>query len=129
MKDGVHCPRCEKDIGVWPVFAAGWPTRIVCPHCRSVLAYAIPVWRTVFAAVLPLCIPLLLLSCAAARLIVGRFDRWAAGLALALWLGAWASFEYLNAIRWRRTKSLRLVRERPAKPETDSRDEGVGTDP
>ncbi len=39
MADGKHCPSCGKDIGVWPIFAAGLPNRIWCPHCSARLAY------------------------------------------------------------------------------------------
>jgi hypothetical protein len=37
--DGRHCPSCRKDIGLWPVFTAGLPDRIRCPHCRCRLRY------------------------------------------------------------------------------------------
>ena len=37
--DGRHCPSCQKDIGIWPVFAAGLPDRIRCPRCRCRLRY------------------------------------------------------------------------------------------
>jgi hypothetical protein len=39
MRDGKHCPECEKDIGVWPVLSAGLPSRIHCPHCNARLTY------------------------------------------------------------------------------------------
>ncbi len=39
MGDGKHCPSCGKDIGVWPVFSAGFPSWIWCPHCKSRLRY------------------------------------------------------------------------------------------
>jgi len=39
MRDGKHCPECAKDIGVWPVLAAGLPSRIRCPHCKARLTY------------------------------------------------------------------------------------------
>jgi uncharacterized protein (DUF983 family) len=39
MGDGKHCPSCGKDIGVWPVFSAAWPSRIWCPRCKSRLRY------------------------------------------------------------------------------------------
>ena len=37
--DGRHCPSCRKDIGIWPVFTAGLPDWIRCPHCRCRLRY------------------------------------------------------------------------------------------
>jgi hypothetical protein len=39
MVDGKHCPACGRDIGLWPVFLAGLPNRIWCPHCAARLAY------------------------------------------------------------------------------------------
>jgi len=39
MTDGKHCPACGKDIGLWPVLAAGLPSRIRCPHCQARLTY------------------------------------------------------------------------------------------
>ncbi len=39
MADGSHCPACARDIGVWPVFSAGLPNLIWCPHCAARLGY------------------------------------------------------------------------------------------
>ena len=39
MADGKHCPACGRDIGLWPVFSAGLPNRIWCPHCSARLTY------------------------------------------------------------------------------------------
>jgi membrane protein implicated in regulation of membrane protease activity len=39
VADGKHCPACGQDIGVWPVFTAGLPNRIWCPHCSARLSY------------------------------------------------------------------------------------------
>lgn len=36
---GKLCPACGRDVGVWPVFSAGMPTRIWCPRCRARLRY------------------------------------------------------------------------------------------
>lgn len=41
MDDGKHCPDCGKDIGIWPIFSAGLPNRIWCPHCSSRLKYRV----------------------------------------------------------------------------------------
>jgi|ERR1700722_621766 len=40
MADAKHCPECSRDIGVWPVFTAGMPNRIWCPHCSARLSYS-----------------------------------------------------------------------------------------
>ena len=39
MNDGKHCPACGKDIGLWAVLLAAWPSRVRCPHCRARLSY------------------------------------------------------------------------------------------
>ena len=39
METGKDCPQCGKDIGYWPVFSAGLPNRIWCPHCTARLKY------------------------------------------------------------------------------------------
>jgi len=39
MGDGKHCPNCGKDIGVWPVFSATWPSLIWCPWCKTRVRY------------------------------------------------------------------------------------------
>jgi hypothetical protein len=39
MADGRHCPACARDVGVWPVFSAGLPNRIWCPHCGARARY------------------------------------------------------------------------------------------
>ncbi|MFI5455928.1 MAG: hypothetical protein ACHRXM_10805 [Isosphaerales bacterium] len=39
MNDGKHCPACGKDIGIWPIFSAGLPNRIWCPHRKARLCY------------------------------------------------------------------------------------------
>jgi hypothetical protein len=39
MANGKVCPACGKDIGVWAIVAAGLPSRIRCPHCRTLLRY------------------------------------------------------------------------------------------
>src|SRR5262245_40267059 len=39
MGDGKHCPDCGKDIGIWPIFSAGLPNRVWCPHRTARLRY------------------------------------------------------------------------------------------
>jgi len=56
MNDGKHCPVCGKDIGVWAVLKASWPTRVRCPHCKTRLSYGasvmLPVGLVAFLALL-----------------------------------------------------------------------------
>ena len=44
---GKNCPACMKDIGLWPIVRAGWPTRIKCPNCKSILRYNTKTWKSV----------------------------------------------------------------------------------
>ena len=39
MSPGKHCPNCGQDIGVWPIYRAGLPNRVPCPHCKTRLRY------------------------------------------------------------------------------------------
>ena len=39
MANGKLCPACGKYIGVWAIVTAGVPSRIRCPHCRTLLRY------------------------------------------------------------------------------------------
>jgi hypothetical protein len=39
MSPGKNCPSCGRDIGVLPIFSAGLPNRIWCPHCKARLRY------------------------------------------------------------------------------------------
>jgi uncharacterized protein (DUF983 family) len=71
MGDGKHCPNCGKDIGVWPVFSAGWPSLIWCPRCKSRLRYR----KT--APVIAVLLVVLIVIAAAAFVLVSYFTtRW-----------------------------------------------------
>jgi hypothetical protein len=39
MANGKICPACGKDIGIRAIVVAGLPSRIRCPHCRTLLRY------------------------------------------------------------------------------------------
>lgn len=39
MSDGMHCPHCAQDVGVWATLSAILPSRIWCPHCKARLCY------------------------------------------------------------------------------------------
>lgn len=52
MADGKHCPKCSKDIGIWPIVFAGLPSRIRCPHCKTILYYHLSLMPIVFLLVL-----------------------------------------------------------------------------
>jgi hypothetical protein len=53
---GKHCPACNLDIGLWPVFAAGLDA-IRCPHCGIGMHYAddgVMIHRAMLAGILEL---------------------------------------------------------------------------
>ena len=64
--NGTTCPKCNKDIGVWAVMKAIWPTMLKCPHCKEKLQYKPTGWAilitlsvvyaAVFIAGLKLCL-------------------------------------------------------------------------
>jgi hypothetical protein len=69
MNDGKHCPRCEKDIGIWPVLSATLPNRIRCPHCRARLAYENA------GALMINVLLLLIVLCVASYFVERQYDR------------------------------------------------------
>ena len=114
MEDGSHCPRCQNDIGLWPVFVAGWPTRIKCPHCGARLGYDFRVWRVFALLVVPLVIVLTVVSAA-----IAYSTFWHLGIvpsaicALVVFVGLWAMFECFIAAYLRNHKVLRPTGYRP----------------
>ena len=111
MANGKVCPACGKDIGVWAIFAAGVPTRIRCPHCRTLLRYD----GTFALIALPFAIVIL------AALIVHEVavDVGVAspGLFIVIQvLVTWVPVEILLALYLRDHRTLRLVNPRPGSP-------------
>jgi hypothetical protein len=104
MASGRNCPVCGKDIGVWSIFAAGLPSRIRCPHCRTLLRYD--------GALFLIAIPFLLAMLAAlvvheAAIDLG-LDR--PGLfVVVLLLVTWIPIELLLALYLRENRTLRRV--------------------
>lgn len=107
MSDGKHCPSCGQDIGVWPVFSAGLPNRVRCPHCKARLAY-----RDVLGLVIVLCV-LGVALLAASMFTVQQFGLTGGpqrALTFAgLVLGVWVPVELAVAFYLRGTKELRRV--------------------
>jgi hypothetical protein len=110
MSDGRHCPACKKDIGLWPVFLAVWPTRVKCPHCKSLLRYDINVWRTLFLFVIPLAVVFVVLPLVLMSYFFGGLDIIPLILALILYFVLWEAFEIINAVYWRSHKTLEIVK-------------------
>jgi len=119
MNSGRDCPACKKDIGLWPVFRAAWPTRVKCPHCKSTLRYGIRVWRTFFIFVLPLTLALLVLSFALTWRVFGTLDIVSFAFSLLLFVVAWGIFEIISAVYLRSHRALRIVKLGSNKPDAD----------
>jgi DNA-directed RNA polymerase subunit RPC12/RpoP len=111
MANGKACPACGKDIGVWAIFAAGVPSRIRCPHCRSRLRYdgAVAVIALPFAVVV---LAALVVHEAAVDVGIARPELFAAVLLLVTWVPV----ELLLALYLRDHRTLRIVDPRPGPP-------------
>ena len=126
--DGKHCPKCGKDIGVWPVMLAGLPNRIRCPNCRTRLVYrnTLAEFLVLLFIVLPLCV---LASFAVVQFLnpygTNQFDQAVAFLVLLL--VAWVPVELVAAIYLRANKVLTIVEKKyeagPMNAGFDSHDE------
>ena len=113
MEEGKLCPLCNKDIGIWSVISASWPTRIKCPNCKSTLKYDIKIWRTLLIAILPLSIVLLFFSFGIIYFIFPNLEViLRIILSLALLLLLWLVFEWITALYVRKHKKLKIVRQK-----------------
>jgi hypothetical protein len=108
MANGKLCPACGKDIGIWAIFAAGLPSRIRCPHCRTLLRYqggvaivALPFAVVILAAIIG--------HEAAVDLGVPRPSIFTALMVLVTWVPV----ELLLALYLRDHRTLLLARPRP----------------
>jgi hypothetical protein len=88
MDDGKHCPACGKDIGVWPIFSAGLPNRIWCPHCSARLRYRVTtgLLLVIVALAIGLMAGALLFSWKYVGFDSPRWIVWFAGLMLLPWI-------------------------------------------
>jgi len=103
MNDGKHCPACNSDIGVWPIFSAGLPNFIRCPKCRARLAYRQTGFVTlVLAPVVAVCF----IGAYYLSFIFEGNRRYAAFIAIML--GLWMPVEVVIAYYLRQNKVLEL---------------------
>ena len=110
MADGKHCPACGTDIGVWPVFSAGLPNLIRCPHCKARIGYQR------IGAVLAVLFVVLGAVFAVAYVVAGFFEgnnRLVAFIVVVL--GAWIPVELVVAL-YLRTNKILESRSRGAPP-------------
>src|SRR5438552_3882876 len=104
MVDGKHCPACDRDIGVWPIFAAGLPNRIRCPHCSARLGY-----RGIGVVILALVVVLAGTAGGAlyaASVIPGLHPDTQPVAAAGLLLGSWVLVELAAALFLRNNRQL-----------------------
>jgi hypothetical protein len=111
VADGRNCPGCAKDIGVWPVFSAGLPNLIRCPHCNARLGY-----RGIFGVCVVLSIVTVVViggAFLAAVALPGFSYRLQLAVFAALALVAWVPVELV--ITWYLRRHCELVRlDKPA---------------
>ncbi len=115
MPDGKHCPECGKDIGLWPIFKAGLPNLIYCPHCDARLAYAHLGREYLVIGILVLLVTAISLGVGViAQELSGWRPAWMGGFIVTMF-GLWLPIE------WRFAHHLRLNRilevRRKAQPE------------
>lgn len=112
MGDGKHCPGCGKDIGMWPIFSAGLPNRIWCPHCKARLRY-----RNALGLLLgglALAAAAALGSLYAARELVPSEPRLAqTGVVLLIFFAVWCAVEFLLVWLLRSHYELEVVEPKP----------------
>jgi uncharacterized protein (DUF983 family) len=119
MGDGKRCPACGQNIGVWPVFSAGLPNRIRCPHCSTRLRYHDAGW--VVIVLLFVLAGVIAAGYYAAELIPGLDPRFRPAAAVGIMLGAWVVVE-LVAARYLRGNRRLVRRDRPGGAEHADRD-------
>jgi hypothetical protein len=107
MRDGKHCPNCGEDIGIWPIFSAGLPNRIRCPHCKVRLSYE-RIWR-VLLGVCALLAVVLAGSYYAVQLLPLKTDFDYLIAFLAIFFAVWVIVELLVANYLRNKKVLKTV--------------------
>lgn len=111
MANGKQCPACGKDIGVWAIVAAGLPSRIRCPHCRTLLRYD----GTYALMALPFAI--VMLSALVVHEVAVDVGIARPGLVVVIQvLLTWVPVEFLLALYLRDHRKLHLVKPRPGSP-------------
>lgn len=111
MVNGKTCPVCGKDIGVWAIVAAGLPSRIRCPHCRTLLRYD--------GALAFMALPFAIVIVAALIIHEVAVDVGVASpglLIVVLVLVTWVPVELLLALYLRENRTLRVVDSKRAPP-------------
>lgn len=104
MADGKHCPACGHDIGVRPIFTAGLPNWIRCPHCSARLRYrGIAGVALVLVAVLAAVVVGALYGASA---IPGLHPSYQPAAAAGILFGAWAVVELAVARFLRGNRTL-----------------------
>jgi hypothetical protein len=111
MVNGKACPACGKDIGIWAVVAAGLPSRIRCPHCRTLLRYD--------GALALMALPFVIVIGSALIIHEVAVDVGIASpglLIVVLVIVTWVPVELLLAIYLRENRTLRVVHSKRVPP-------------
>jgi len=111
MANGKVCPACGKDIGVWAIVAAGLPSRIRCPHCRTLLRYD----GTLALLALPFAV-VILAALILHEVAVDVGIPWPGVFLVVMVLVTWVPVELLLALYLRDKRTLRIVNPRPVPP-------------
>ena len=104
MANGKLCPACGKDIGVWAIVAAGLPSRIRCPHCRTLLRYD----GTLALMALPFAI-VILAALILHEVAVDVGIAWPGFFLVVMVLLTWVPVEFLLALYLRDHRTLHLA--------------------
>lgn len=109
--DGKHCPKCARDIGVWPIVKAGLPNLLRCPHCAARIRYENA--GIVVAVLLVLVVVFTYLAYAVAGALTAAGSPMRNWLFIALLVAVWVPIELATARFLRRTRRLRAVDSQP----------------
>jgi len=103
--DGKHCPKCARDIGIWPIFKAALPSSLRCPHCGARIHYADA--GLVIAAMLTAVAGLSYLAYVVANKLVPENASVRLWTFCALLVAMWVPIEYAVARFLRQNRRLR----------------------
>jgi hypothetical protein len=102
---GTKCPKCNKDIGVWVVMKAIWPTMLKCPHCKVKLQYKPTGWAILFT--LTVAYAVVFLTGLRYSLIYTYYTYpYSLFVVPVIGIILWLPFEYYLAIRLRKKHEL-----------------------
>lgn len=104
---GTHCPKCKRDIGIWAVMKAAWPTLLKCPHCKTKLVYKPVGWLllAIFSSVYFSVLGILITAISRSFTIPTNTKLIALVLIAAI---LWQPFDYFFVVRLRKYHTLNI---------------------